>query len=212
MVLQGKTRRQALTEFREAEILEAARKVFGEHGYANATVDLIAAAAGVAKGTIYLYYPSKDEIFWSALSSRFRDMLDRTKLEMEAAQGTRAKIEAGLRVRFEFLRTDEQFVRMYVTEFGAMCRTPGGRMQALYQEGAEYLAGVLEAGMQAGELRRLDARESAMALMELVKGVFAMRFSGVPGLNPAFDGERFVFELFWNGVAAPAAKEPTHVE
>ncbi|HUX67906.1 MAG TPA: TetR/AcrR family transcriptional regulator [Terriglobales bacterium] len=207
MTLQGKTRRQALTEFREAEILEAARQVFGEHGYAAATVDLIAAAAGVAKGTLYLYYPSKDEIFWAALSSRFREMLDRTRREMEAAVGARAKIRAALRVRFDFLRSDEQFVRMYVTEFGAMCRAPGGCMRALYQEAVECIAAALAEGVRSGELRPLDTLEAAMALLELVKGVFAMRFTGMPGQNPGFDGEKFVFDLYWNGVAARAPEE-----
>ncbi|MGH9418175.1 MAG: TetR/AcrR family transcriptional regulator [Terriglobales bacterium] len=204
MTLQGKTRRQALTEFREAEILEAARKVFGEHGYADATVDLIAAEAGVAKGTIYLYYASKDAIFWAALSSRFRTMLDEMKCDMEAVEGARAKIQAGLRVRFEFLRSDEQFVRMYVTEFGHMCRTKDGPMHALYLEAASYLAGVLDAGVRSGELRAVNTQAAAVALMDLVKGVFTMRFSGVPGLEAGLDGESFVFDLFWNGCGAKA--------
>ncbi|HXE31313.1 MAG TPA: TetR/AcrR family transcriptional regulator [Terriglobales bacterium] len=202
--VEGKTRRQALTEFREAEILQAARKVFGEHGFNNATVDLIAAEAGVAKGTIYLYYSSKDQIFWAALSSRFREMLTRSQREMGAAQGTRAKIQAGLRVRFEFFRTDEQFLRMYLAEFGRLCGSSGPQphpVQALYQESAETIAAVLQEGVNSGELRPLDTVEAALALMELVKGVFAIRFSGVPGQNPDFDGERFVFDLFWNGVA-----------
>src|SRR6185312_12935545 len=197
--VEGKTRRQALTEFREAEILQAARKVFGEHGFNNATVDLIAAEAGVAKGTIYLYYSSKDQIFWAALSSRFREMLTRSQREMGAAQGTRAKIQAGLRVRFEFFRTDEQFLRMYLAEFGRLCGSSGPQphpVQALYQESAETIAAVLQEGVNSGELRPLDTVEAALALMELVKGVFAIRFSGVPGQNPDFDGERFVFDLF----------------
>lgn len=206
--VEGKTRRQALTEFREAEILQAARKVFGEHGFEAATVDLIATEAGIAKGTLYLYYSSKDEIFWAALSSRFREMLDRAHREMDAAEGTEAKIRAGLRVRFDFFRSDEQFLRMYLTEFGRICGAQGSEhpVQALYQESAEYLAGVLAEGVRAGELRPLDTLEAAMALIELVKGVFAMRFSGVPGQNPAFDGERFVFDLFWNGAAARATE------
>jgi AcrR family transcriptional regulator len=205
MTLDGKTRRQALTEFREAEILAAARKVFAEHGFAEATIDMIAAGAGVAKGTLYLYYSSKDEIFWAALSSRFREMMERTKREMEAASGARAKIRAALRVRFDFLRSDEQFLRMYLTEFGHMCvltRHPSQRMRELYAESAGYLAEVLAAGVKAGELRPLDTLETAMALMELTKAVFAMRFAGIAGQNPEFDGERFVFELFWSGVAA----------
>jgi AcrR family transcriptional regulator len=202
MTLQGKTRRQALTEFREAEILEAARKVFGEHGYAGATVDLIAAEAGVAKGTIYLYYDSKDAIFWAALTSRFREMFDRARSEMQAQASVHDKIRVGLRVRFEFLKSDEQFLRMYVTEFGTMCRMQGGPMQALYRESAEHLAGVLQAGVESGELRPLNTLAAAVALMELVKGVFAMRFTGMLEQEPEFDGEQFVFDLYWNGVRA----------
>ncbi|MGH9480480.1 MAG: TetR/AcrR family transcriptional regulator [Terriglobales bacterium] len=203
MTVQGKTRRQALTEFREAEILEAARKVFGEHGFADSTVDLIAAEAGVAKGTVYLYYDSKEELMWEALRSRMREMLEQTKSAMEAVEDTRAKIQAALRVRFEFFRSDEQFLRMYLAEFGHLCRINKPHpVQAVYQEAAQYLAGVLADGVRLGELRRLDPVETALALMEMVKDVFSMRFTRVPGQNPEFDGERFVFELFWNGVAA----------
>lgn len=210
MTVLGKTRRQALTEFREAEILEAARKVFAEHGFADSTVDLIAAAAGVAKGTIYLYYDSKEELLWEALRSRMGEMLARTKEAMEAAEGTRAKIQAALRVRFEFFHSDEQFLRMYITEFGQLCRMRGPHpVQVVYQEAAEYLASVLAEGVRKGELRPLEPLETAMSLMELVKSIFAMRFFGVPGQNPDFDGERFVFELFWNGVVArPGVENP----
>lgn len=202
MTVAGKTRRQALTEFRETEILAAARKIFGERGFGAATVDAIAAEAGVAKGTLYLYYDSKEEIFWGALLSRLREVLELTKQAVAGEQGAEAKIRAALRVRFDLFRSDEAFVRMYVTEFGHFCRAKGGPTHELYTEGAELLAGILREGMEAGELRRLPPMETALALMEMVKSVFLMRFSGVPGLSddPAFDGTQFVFDLFWAGV------------
>lgn len=205
MAIEGKTRRQALTEFREAEILGAARKVFGEHGFAAATIEMIAAAAGVAKGTLYLYYPSKEEIFWTALSSGFRSVFERSKQEIGRAEGTEAKIRAALRVRFEYWRSDEAFLRMYVTEFGQICGLSNQRpepLRSLYIESVSYLAEILAEGMRRGELRPGDAMETAMAFMELSKAVFAMRFSGLAGQNPEFDGEKFVFDLFWNGVKA----------
>lgn len=204
--VEGKTRRQALTEFREAEILQAARKVFGEHGFANATVDLIAAEAGIAKGTLYLYFDSKEEIFWTAIRSRFQEMLVQTKREMEPARGTEAKIAAAVRVRFGFLRSDEQFLRMYYSEYGSLCRPHGPHQQAfreLYLQGAHYIAAVLAEGVRTGELRPVPPLETALALMDLLKDVFAMRFLEVAGHDQEFDGERFVFELFWNGVKAP---------
>ncbi|MGH9487121.1 MAG: TetR/AcrR family transcriptional regulator [Terriglobales bacterium] len=206
----GKDRRQALTEFREAEILDAARKVFGERGFGAATVDMIAAEAGVAKGTLYLYYDSKDAIFWAALTSRYREMFEHTRQAIEAESGVKNKIRAALRVRFECFRSDEQFVRMFVTEFGHLCRAKGQPMHELYVAGAEYMAAVLREGMEAGEMRALPPMETALALMEMVKGVFIMRFSGIPGLEPDLDGAEFVFDLFWNGVALEPLREVRH--
>lgn len=205
MSIEGKTRRQALTEFREAEILGAARTVFGEHGFAAATIEMIAAAAGVAKGTLYLYYSSKEELFWAALSSRFREMIERGKREIAQVEGTAAKVRAALRVRFDFLRSDEAFLRMYLTEFGQICGPAVQRrepMRSLYCESAAHMAEVLAEGMRTGELRPGDPMATSMALLELTKAVFAMRFSGLLEQDPEFDGERFVFELFWNGVKA----------
>lgn len=49
------SRKQLVVQFRISGILQAARRVFGEEGYERATIDDIARAAGVAKGTVYLY-------------------------------------------------------------------------------------------------------------------------------------------------------------
>ncbi|HTX79337.1 MAG TPA: helix-turn-helix domain-containing protein [Longilinea sp.] len=58
-----KTRKQLITAQRQEQILKAALEVFAQKGFAAATVPEIAKRAGVASGTIYLYYPSKRELF-----------------------------------------------------------------------------------------------------------------------------------------------------
>jgi AcrR family transcriptional regulator len=57
------SKKRKSTEKRRKQILKAALEVFTQKGYAAATVPEIAQAAGVAAGTIYLYYPSKRELF-----------------------------------------------------------------------------------------------------------------------------------------------------
>lgn len=61
---------------RPDEILAAAFEVFAEQGLAGARVDDIAARAGVSKGTLYLYFPGKDELFREALRARVRRTLE----------------------------------------------------------------------------------------------------------------------------------------
>lgn len=59
---------------RSEEILDAARRVFAERGFKGTTIADIAEAAGIALGTIYLYFPSKDDVF-AALNRRFVELI-----------------------------------------------------------------------------------------------------------------------------------------
>lgn len=70
-----------LQERRRAEILNAATAVFAEHGFAAADVQEIADKTGVGKGTVYRYFPSKEELFLAAVDHGMRNL----KLAVDAA-------------------------------------------------------------------------------------------------------------------------------
>src|SRR6516162_11469467 len=63
MPQQEQTRWRRRKEARPAEIVEAALACFNERGFAATRLEEVAARAGVTKGTIYLYYPSKEDLF-----------------------------------------------------------------------------------------------------------------------------------------------------
>lgn len=62
------TKKEVVAAFRTGEILAAAHRLMGDKGVDALTMDEIAQAAGVAKGTIYLYFQSKDELIQALLS------------------------------------------------------------------------------------------------------------------------------------------------
>jgi AcrR family transcriptional regulator len=64
-----KSRKKEITEKRQRQILNAALDVFTKKGYGAATMPEIAQKAGVAAGTIYLYYPSKRELFVAVIKN-----------------------------------------------------------------------------------------------------------------------------------------------
>jgi AcrR family transcriptional regulator len=117
-----RTKQQVVAEFRCSEILQAARKVFSQHGFRDACVDDIAATAGMAKATIYNYFPSKEDIYLGALSQGVRELADRTEREMEAAEGIRGKVEAFIRTRLQFQEENRDFFAVYHGEFGNLFR------------------------------------------------------------------------------------------
>ena len=68
-----------------AALLRAAGRVFAEHGFHQATLDAVAAAAGVSKGALYHYFPSKEQLFLALLQDRLGAGLS----EIEAVIGER---------------------------------------------------------------------------------------------------------------------------
>src|SRR5437016_14165990 len=111
------SRRQEASELRRLAILQAARTVFARQGYADTVVDDIAAEAGIGKGTLYLYFPSKEQIYLSALLQDAREMDRLTRKAMAAANSWRDKLRAYMEVRFSYFETHQDFVRIYMTEF-----------------------------------------------------------------------------------------------
>src|SRR4249919_3784848 len=94
MPVAGKTRRDVVTEFREAEILQAARQVFARRGFADASMEDIAQVAGLAKGTLYLYYDSKRELYRAALRAGLVELCDALERAIDKAPSLPAKLQA----------------------------------------------------------------------------------------------------------------------
>ena len=110
-----RSKKQVVSEFRQSEIITAARKVFAEKGYINTTVDEIAAVAALAKGTIYLYFESKEQIYNAVLANDLETL--RLTIEKIAAAGTALeKISAYINARFEYCEQRRDFFRMMYIE------------------------------------------------------------------------------------------------
>ena len=124
--------RKLATEQRRDSILQAARAVFARQGYANTVVDDIAAHAGIAKGTVYLYFPSKEQIYLAALLDEARQLDADSRAAMNAAATWRDKLSAYLRVRLDYFEAHQDFLRIYMTEFRGMCMQESRLVPSLF--------------------------------------------------------------------------------
>src|SRR5262249_40777891 len=116
MPVLGKTKQEVLSEFRSSEILEAARKVFAMKGFDQATVEEIAETAEVAKGTVYLYFPSKRSIYLAALRQGVEALYERTKEEMAKANSAQQKLRVFIEARLRYFDENRDFFRIYYSE------------------------------------------------------------------------------------------------
>lgn len=85
-------KRQQNRIVREGRILDAALRIFSEKGFAGASMDDIAAAAGISKPTLYQYFPSKDELFTAMMSQERDHMLE--SFEYPSAEGMVSELYA----------------------------------------------------------------------------------------------------------------------
>lgn len=84
--------RQRRKETRPQELLEAALTLFVEKGFAATRAEEVAQRAGVSKGTLYLYYPSKEELFKAVVRHNVVSLIDEGREMVEQFEGSSAEL------------------------------------------------------------------------------------------------------------------------
>src|SRR4051812_36414087 len=112
----ARTRKNVLQEFRKSELLSAARTVFSKKGFHDATIDDIAAKGGVAKGTVYLYFKSKQEIYMAALRDGIETLIQKMREEASAPGTAREKLHRLVETKVKFFDENRDFFQIIQSE------------------------------------------------------------------------------------------------
>jgi AcrR family transcriptional regulator len=192
-----------LFEFRHEEILEAARKVFARRGYASASVEDIARAAGIAKGTLYLYYASKHDIYREALKRGLTALCDELEKSVGAERSSDAKIRAFIAAKLTWFEENQDLFKIYFTEYAsAVCQPPRLHkdFKGFHLRQMKLLTGALRKGILQKAVRRLPAESAALALLDVARGIITQRMLGWSKTKLQADID-FLFDLTWKGLA-----------
>lgn len=202
MAVAGKTKKDVLLEFRTAEILEAARTVFAQRGFGGATIDAIALAAGVAKGTVYLYFDSKRELFLASLREGVLALHAEVAVQMGAATTCEGKLHAFIAGRFEYFSRNREFFRIYYTEFSHLIAGTANaqpEFQDLYEQQASLLESVLADGIALGQLRPFDVPRTARLIYDLIRAALAQHI--LHGAEEAPEAPiSSLYDFVWKGI------------
>ncbi len=193
------SKRDVVAEFRRGEILEAARRVFATRGFAAATVDEIAREAGIAKGTIYLYYRSKGDVYAGAALEGLRALHEQVVAEVRHAETPFEKVRAFIATKARYFERNVDFFRLYYAELHELAAQAGGvhvEMQRLYLE----QVALLESELTLAFPERGDMHSIALAIGALTYGVITRRLRGWSTSSLEGDIESVV-RFAWLGVA-----------
>ena len=208
-------KQQLVAKFRESEILAAARRIFARDGFEAALVDDIAAEAGIAKGTVYLYFKSKTDIYTAALREDLEALAEIKQDRLAGAKGLHDKLVAFATAIFEFCEERRDFFRIYVVESGKPLCGNFHTKEVADQKAAQsrMLTTLFADHARRHELCDIPPERAATLMGDAIRGTVERRLLNAKN-PPAAEDARSLIDLLWNGLrpaGTPAgkAKAPT---
>lgn len=199
-----KSKEEVVQEFRIQSIQEATMRVIARKGMSAATMQEIADEAGVAKGTIYLYFRDRDELVEKTFETAMALLGAQVDAVLEKDLPFEAKLRESIRVRLAFFRENREFFRLYLS-----LRMPEGTPQQQrrqkrtchpqYRARIQKFADLLSEAMQQGEIRQIEQYRLALFVIE---GSTAIMLERLNEENPPSEDEDvdFIVRLILDGV------------
>ena len=136
------------------QILEAAVKVFARQGFHQSTVAEIAKEAGVADGTIYLYFKNKDDILVQFFSFRAKQVFVSFREEVDRAQTSVDKLRNLVRCHLAEFQRDRDGAVVYQVETHQNSRLAEAQIREMSQMYRDLISEIVEHGQEEGTIRK----------------------------------------------------------
>lgn len=183
-------------------ILDAAIDVIAEHGFFNARINEIAHRAGVADGTVYLYFKNKDHILRDAIASGFAQFFAQIREGLDHATTCRERLEIIARLHLEALSERRNLAILMQTELRQSANFVEGFSHQHIIDYLNMVRGVVRQGIEAGELRsEISDRIVAHCLFGAVDEIVSSWVFGRRAFEPAAVAREIV-DVIFNGIRA----------
>ena len=188
----------AAREQRRQQILQRARDVFARRGYHAAKIDDIVAAAGVARGTFYLYFHDKRSIF-EELVSRFFQAIAMAVTRIDVGQPLEPQVSENIRRVIDVFLDDPAMAKILLADAIGLDVEFDRRLLAFYSDIEALLEGSLAEGQSVGIVRASNARVMAHFVLGGMKEVLLqLARAAVPADRAALASE--VYGVLSRGV------------
>jgi AcrR family transcriptional regulator len=155
---------QRRKDVRAAEILDAALASFAQKGFAATRLDDIAARAGITKGTIYLYFDSKQALFEALARQSIGQQIEQVRAQLSAFPGSSADLlRLVLTTMGHFAMTSDRVVlpRLVLAEAANFPQLAEFWRREIIDRGLALLTTILERGIARGEFRKVKPQHAA---------------------------------------------------
>jgi len=207
-------KRERRKESRPGELLDAALDLFVERGFSATRVEEVAARAGVSKGTLFLYFPSKEDLFKAVVRENIANKFPTWQEEFASFEGTSAEM-----LRYAMISWWERIGKTRASGITKLVMSEAQNfpeIAAFYQEeviqpGNTMIRRILERGVQSGEFRHIDLEQAVHIVVAPM--IFLMMWKHSMGACAAsakiVDPEQFIHtqvDVLLHGMTAEKSK------
>jgi AcrR family transcriptional regulator len=181
--------KEVIRDFRRDQIIDTARRLFGERGTTEVSMDEIATQAGVARSTVYVYFANRDELLQACVQSMY-DKIKDTVVEMfeEDTALPMDRLRALIGGVLERIDESPAFFRLAMatqaSASSAGSAALGGVLMMIGLDMMRLLHDIVTAGMDAGDFRPdLDKERAVLLIGQQIYGALSVR-AGDPDPAP----------------------------
>jgi AcrR family transcriptional regulator len=198
-------RKEIEKEARKKDILDAAAKLFSESDFHEVKVDDIAERVGLSKGTIYIYFENKENLFYSIIMDRTQALLERLKKSLTCDLPFLDCLKCFISDYLQFFEEHKAFFKIAHSE---KMRMSMEQHYAFHRYAKEAFTGILnvvheiiQSGQKQAVLRKLDTTKSGRHLIGILNAFIYQRI--ILGSSSSLEEDmEFIMDVFLNGMKA----------
>ena len=206
-MLKVMNRRKLRQKNHAAQILEAGEKLFAKKGFYPTTMEEVARAAGLAKGTIYLHFDDKRDLFFSIIEKKLDILLEKIEKEMRKDEFPSQRIKLAIGIHLRFLEENRDFFKIMQALPESlkqeMERRLKGRVIEKQSRYVEILDQLIRKGIRNQEIKSLDSRKLAVILVGMMHSLTIYWISRKEKGSLSQD-DSLVWQVFWEGIKKEA--------
>jgi AcrR family transcriptional regulator len=179
--------KDVIRDFRRDQLVDTARRLFGERGSTDVSMDEIAAEAGVARSTVYVYFANRDELLRACVQSMYDRLQDTIALVVDDGAAPAARLHRLILGALERVDESPAFFRLAMatqSTTAAGSEAVGGALMMIGLDMIRVLEDIVVAGIATGDFRAdLDPQRAVVLVGQQIYGALSVR-AGEPDPIP----------------------------